>query len=62
MLGALTGAAGHFAALVALRAIIGIGEDAAGKLHLLDGMALSWRTMTLPKDPTCKTCGRVPRT
>ena len=56
VLGALTATAGHIAALVALRALIGIGEDAAGKLHVLDGLALNWRTMTLPKDPACKTC------
>jgi adenylyltransferase/sulfurtransferase len=60
VLGALTGTAGHFAALVAIRALIGIGEDAAGKLHVLDGEALSWRTMKLPKDPACKTCGARP--
>ncbi len=60
VLGALTATAGHFAALVALRALIGIGEDAAGKLHVLDGLALGWRTMNLPKDPACKTCGPKP--
>lgn len=58
VLGALTGAVGHFGALVALRAILGIGEDVAGKLFLLDAIALNWRTMKLPKDPSCKTCGR----
>ena len=57
VLGALTGTAGHFAALVALRALIGIGEDAAGKLFVLDGVALAWRAMKLPKDPGCRTCG-----
>jgi molybdopterin/thiamine biosynthesis adenylyltransferase len=60
VLGALTATAGHFAALVALRALIGIGGDAAGKLHVLDGLQLSWRTMKLPKDPACKTCGSSP--
>ena len=45
---ALTGTVGHFAALVALGALLGIGEDAAGKLFLLDGAALSWRVMTIP--------------
>ena len=59
VLGALTGTVGHFAALVALRALLGIGEDAAGKLFLLDGAALNWRVMTIPKDPACKTCGRA---
>ena len=58
VLGALTGTAGHFAALIALRALLGIGEDAAGKLHLLDGLSLNWRTMNLPKDSSCKTCGQ----
>lgn len=57
VLGALTGTAGHFAALIALRAILGIGEDIAGRLFLLDAAALNWRTMRLPKDPGCKTCG-----
>jgi len=58
VLGALTGTAGHFSALVALRALLGIGEDSAGKLFLLDAAALNWRTMQLPKDPGCKTCGQ----
>ena len=48
VLGALTGTVGHFAALVALRTILGIGDDAAGKLFLLDGAALSWRSIALP--------------
>ena len=57
VLGALTGTAGHFAALVALRALLEIGEDAAGKLFVLDAAALNWRSITLPKDRNCKTCG-----
>ena len=60
VLGALTATAGHFAALIALRALLGIGEDAGGKLHVLDGLALDWRTMNLPKDPACKTCRPKP--
>ncbi|MEO7365429.1 MAG: HesA/MoeB/ThiF family protein [Sphingomicrobium sp.] len=59
VLGALTATTGHFAALTALRSLLGIGEDAAGKLHVLDGEALHWRTMNLPKDPGCKACGRL---
>ena len=57
VLGALTGTVGHFAALVAIRSIVGIGGDSAGKLYLLDGVALNWREMRLPKDPGCRTCG-----
>jgi adenylyltransferase/sulfurtransferase len=55
--GALTGAIGNFAAMVALRSILGIGGDAAGKLFLLDAAALNWRSMVLPKDRNCRTCG-----
>ncbi|MEO5612075.1 MAG: HesA/MoeB/ThiF family protein [Sphingomicrobium sp.] len=57
VLGALTGAVGNLAALIALRAILGIGEDVAGKLFVLDGLALNWRSLTLPKASNCRTCG-----
>ena len=57
VLGALTATVGGFAALMAIRAIVGIGEDAAGSLFLFDGAQLEWRRMRLPKDPGCRTCG-----
>jgi len=56
VLGALTGTVGNFAALVAIRAIVGIGDDATGKLFLFDGKSLEWRTMRLPADPECPVC------
>jgi adenylyltransferase/sulfurtransferase len=56
VLGALTGTIGNFAALLAINAIVGIGEDHAGKIHLLDGASLSWRTIKIPADPACKAC------
>ena len=59
VLGALTRTVGNFAALVAIRAIVGIGEDVAGKLFLFDGASLEWRTMRLPPDPGCRTCGQA---
>lgn len=59
VLGALTATVGNFAALVAIRAIVGIGEDAGGKLFLFDGAALDWRTMRLPADPDCSACGSI---
>ena len=55
VLGALTGVAGSLAALEALRAIVPFGEDSAGKLLLIDALALRFRTLRLPKDPGC-TC------
>ena len=57
VLGALTATTGSFAALVAIRTLARIGEDAAGKLFLFNGLSLEWRTIRLPKDPGCKTCG-----
>lgn len=56
VLGALTATVGSFAALMAIRAIVGIGEDVAGSLFLFDGVKLDWRNIRLPKDPNCRTC------
>lgn len=56
VLGALAGVLGSLAALEALRAITGFGEDSAGKLLLVDALALRFRTLALPKDPGCPAC------
>ena len=55
VLGALTATAGSFAALMAIRAIAGLGDD-AGKVHLFDGAALTWRAIRIPADPGCRAC------
>jgi molybdopterin-synthase adenylyltransferase len=57
VLGALTGTVGSFAALLAINTIVGVGEDQAGKLHLFDGETLEWRTIRIPQNPHCRTCG-----
>jgi molybdopterin/thiamine biosynthesis adenylyltransferase len=61
MLGAMAGWTGTFAALQAIRALLaatgGLGDAQWGKLHLLDGLAPSLRTMAIAKDPGCKACG-----
>lgn len=57
VLGAMTGWMGSMAALEAIRAIVGFGESAAGKLHIIDGLTPSMRTIRMPKDPGCSTCG-----
>jgi adenylyltransferase/sulfurtransferase len=57
VLGALTGTVGAFAALLAINAIVGIGDDPAGKVHLFDGEKLSWRAIAIPADPGCRACG-----
>jgi len=57
VLGALSSTVGSFAALMAIRALAKIGDDAAGCLFLLDGLALDWRRIRLPKDKGCRACG-----
>ncbi len=57
VLGALTATVGSFAALLAINAIVGIGPDQSGQLHLFDGEAMTWREIRIPADPTCRACG-----
>ena len=60
VLGALPLTVGGFAALLAIRAIAGMADD-AGVLHLLDADKLGWRAIRLPADPGCRACGAHPR-
>lgn len=57
VLGAMVGLMGSFAAMEVIRIITGFGEDQAGKLHIFDGLGPTMRTIRLPKDPDCATCG-----
>lgn len=61
MLGAMAGWAGTFAALQAIKALLAgvssLGEPGWGRLHVLDGLEPSLRTIRIAKDPACKTCG-----
>jgi molybdopterin/thiamine biosynthesis adenylyltransferase len=57
VLGALTATVGSFAALLGINSIVGIGGDQSGQVHLFDGEKLSWRTIRIPVDPGCRTCG-----
>ena len=59
VLGALCGMMGSWAAMEAIRVIVPFGEDQAGKLHIFDGLTPTMRTMRIPKDADCKTCGKV---
>jgi molybdopterin/thiamine biosynthesis adenylyltransferase len=56
VLGALAGTMGNFAALLAINTILGIGDDQAGRVHIFDGAALTWRAIRIPPDPACKAC------
>ena len=60
MLGAMAGWAGTFAALAAVRVLLdgvgNMGDPQFGKLHVLDGLAPSLRTLRIAKDPECRGC------
>jgi molybdopterin/thiamine biosynthesis adenylyltransferase len=57
VLGALCGSAGNLSALMAISSLLGIGENGAGRLLLLDGISLSLKSIRIPKDRSCGTCG-----
>ncbi len=57
VLGAMAGLIGSWAAMEAVRAITGFGLDPAGKVHVFDGHNPKLRTIRIPKDPACRTCG-----
>jgi molybdopterin-synthase adenylyltransferase len=57
VLGPMVGMMGCWAAIETVRVLTGFGDDPAGKLHIIDGLAPSMRTIKMPKDPACSTCG-----
>lgn len=57
VLGAMCGLMGSFAAMEAIRVLTGFGEVQTGKLNIFDGMTPSMRSIKLPKDPACGSCG-----
>jgi molybdopterin-synthase adenylyltransferase len=59
VLGAMVGLMGSFAAMEVIRVITGFGDYSGGKLHLIDGLIPTMRTIKLPKDSACSTCGQL---
>lgn len=56
ILGPVVGVVGTMQALLAIKAMLGIGDD-AGRLHLWDALSLNWRRLLIPRDPLCRVCG-----
>ena len=54
----ITGIVGATQAAEALKLVIGCGEPLAGRLLLLDGLAMEWRSIAVPRDPGCPVCSR----
>ena len=53
----LTGIIGAMQAAEALKIISGAGQAAIGRLLLLDGLAMEWRSVRFGRDPKCAVCG-----
>lgn len=54
----ITGIIGAVQAAEALKLVIGCGAPLAGRLLLLDGLAMEWRSIAVPRDLACPVCSR----
>lgn len=52
----ITGLVGATQAAEALKLLIGCGTSLAGRLLLLDGLAMEWRSISLSRDEDCAVC------
>ncbi len=59
VLGVLPGVIGLLQGVETLKLLLGVGESLIGRLLLFDALALSFRELTLRKDPDCPLCGRI---
>lgn len=57
VLGALAGVMGTLQATEAIKELLGIGETMAGRLMIYDGLAATFRKVTVRPDPDCPLCG-----
>jgi len=55
VLGPVVGTIGSMQALIALKRLLGLGDD-SGRLHLWDALRLQWRALAVPRDPQCPVC------
>jgi adenylyltransferase/sulfurtransferase len=57
VLGVLPGMIGVVQAAEAIKLITGAGETLTGRLLLVDGLRMRFRTIDVPRDPECRACG-----
>src|SRR5687768_7496737 len=60
VLGVLPGIIGTLQATEAIKLIAGIGEPLVGRLLLYDASRMTFRDITLSRDPECPVCGDAP--
>jgi molybdopterin-synthase adenylyltransferase len=54
----LTGIIGAMQAAEALKLVAGCGTSPVGRLLLLDGLSMEWRSVKFGRDPGCAVCGK----
>jgi molybdopterin/thiamine biosynthesis adenylyltransferase len=57
VLGPVVGTIGSLQALAALKLLLG-REPGVNRLQIWNALDMSWRTVTVARDPACKVCGR----
>ncbi|TAH50430.1 MAG: molybdopterin-synthase adenylyltransferase MoeB [Betaproteobacteria bacterium] len=57
----LVGIIGATQAAEALKLIVGCGEPLVGRLLLLEGLSMTWRSVAFGRDPGCAVCGSAAR-
>jgi adenylyltransferase/sulfurtransferase len=57
ILGSVAGVMGTLQATEVLKELLGLGEGLSGRLLIYDALGTTFRTITVPKDPTCALCG-----
>ncbi|MCP4327527.1 MAG: molybdopterin-synthase adenylyltransferase MoeB [Alphaproteobacteria bacterium] len=58
--GAVAGVVGSLQATEVLKEILSLGQSLSGRLLLYDGLAGSFTTLTVKRDPACALCGAIP--
>ena len=61
VLGVLPGVIGTIQAVETLKLLLGIGSPLVGRLLIFDALAMTFRELSLRKDPACPLCGERPR-
>lgn len=60
VLGVLCGSIGSIQVTEAIKVLTGIGDPLVGRLMIYDALEMSYRSVTVRKDPECPLCGKNP--
>ncbi len=59
--GALCGMVGSAQSMEAIKWILGKGDSLAGRILVIDALAMQFRRISIKKDPACPLCGTAPK-